>query len=392
MMRMTRRQLLAATVLAAARLRAAADLKITRFATHKATVNGRHVLMLSIHTDGGLTGIGEGSLPARVDIVEQAIRWLEPHLVGRSPAGVEEHWDRMYYGLSRWRDGSVLMTALSAVDIALWDLEGKALGVPVARLLGGPLKRDLRVYYSHWDTPVRPRTPAELARRAVETREKGWTAVKMIPQQDATEAGTIGKLVAELEAIRKAVGDSLDIGLELVERFSTRQAIELARAVAPYKPLFLEEATRRENPHAMRELSEKSPVALAGGEGLLDRQQFRVFLENRGAAIVQPDVIHCGGITEMKRIASLAEVYGAELAPHQWYGPVAHVASVHCASVCRNFLIHEWDGGADPVFQEITGGTMPVQKGGSVRVPAGSGLGITFDPAEFARKYPYRPS
>lgn len=386
---MHRRHLIGLLPFAAFRCRAAADLKITKFTTHKATVNGRHVLMLEVHTDGGLVGLGEGSLPARVEIVEQAIKWLEPHLAGKSAAGVEEHWDRMYYRLNRWRDGSVLMTALSAVDIALWDLEGKALGVPVARLLGGPLHRDLRVYYSHWDTPVRPRTPDALARRAVETREKGWTAVKMIPQQDATEAGTISKLVAELEAIRKAVGDSIDIGLELVERFSTRQAIELARAVAPYKPMFLEEATRRENPQAMKELAEKSPVALAGGEGLLDRHQFRHFLDNKGASIIQPDVIHCGGITEMKRIASLAEVYGAELAPHQWYGPVAHAASLHCASVCRNFLIHEWDAGSDAVFQEVTGGTVPAQKGGMVRVPTGPGLGISLKPADFCRRYPY---
>lgn len=348
--------------------------------------------MLEIHTDGGITGLGEGSLPSRVDIVEQAIKWLEPHFVGRSPAGVEEHWDRMFYQLNRWRQGSVLMTAQSAVDIALWDLEGKALGVPVSRLLGGPLRRDLRVYYSHWDTPVTQRTPAALAQRAVQTRDEGWTAIKIIPQQDPTEAGTIAKLTAELEAIRKAVGNSLDIGLELVERFSTRQAIELARAIAPHRPLFIEEATRRENPWAMTELAEKSPVPLAGGEGLLDRFQFRQFLDHKGAAIIQPDVIHCGGITEMRKIASLAEVYGAELAPHQWYGPVAHVASLHVASVCRNFLIHEWDAGSDPVFQEVTGGTMPLQKNGTVRLPSAPGLGIQLNVAEFSKRYPYKPA
>jgi len=394
----TRRQLLrwlpgmAATGLSTRQLWSApktADLKISRFVTHKMTVGRRHFLMLEIQTDGGLIGLGEGSLPARVDIVEQAIKWLEPHFIGKSPAGVEAHWDRMFYSSSRWRDGDVLMTAQSAVDIALWDLEGKALGVPISRLLGGRLKPQLRVYYSHWDTAVRPRTPAELAKRAIASRDQGWTAVKMIPQQAATEAETISRISAELDAIRTAVGDAVDIGLELVERFTTRQAINFARAVAPYKPLFLEEATRRENPSAMSELAEKSPIALAGGEGLLHRYQYRQFLEAKGAAIIQPDVIHCGGITEMKRIANLAEVYGVELAPHQWYGPIAHAASLHVASVCHNFLIQEWDAAQDPVFQEVSEGTMPIQKGGKVNVPEGPGLGITIDLAAFSKRYPY---
>ena len=386
---MRRRDLLSILPFAAVPSRAA-DLKITKFVTHKVTAQRRQYLFLEVHTDSGLIGLGEGSMPSRVDIVEQAIKWLEPRFVGQSPAGVEQHWNRMFYEMNRWRDGDVLMTAQSAVDIALWDLEGKALDVPVARLLGGPLKRDVRVYYSHWDTPVQPRTPEALAKRAVATRESGWTAVKMIPQQHATEAGTIAKIVAELDAIRRAVGDSLDIGLELVERFTTRQAIDLARAVAPYKLIFLEEATRRENPGAMTELAQKSPVALAGGEGLLHRHQFKQLLENKGAAIIQPDVIHCGGITELKKIANLAEVYGAELAPHMWYGPIAHAASVHVASVCRNLLFQEWDAGSDPIFQEMTKGTVPVQKGGVVRVPSAPGLGITVDFEAYKKRFPYQ--
>ena len=366
-----------------------ADLKVTKFVTHKAVVNGRQFLFLEIQTDGGIVGLGEGSLPARVDIVEQAIKWLEPQLVGKNPAGVEEHWDRIFYKANRWRNGDVLMTAQAAVDIALWDIEGKVLGVNVSRLLGGPLHRDLRVYYSHWDTPVRERTPAALAKRAAETRDKGWTAVKIIPQQGSTEADTRNKIVAELDAIRRAVGDSLDIGLELVERFTTRTAIDLAIAVAPYKPLFIEEATRRENPKAMTELAEKSPVPLAGGEGLVTKFEFREFLEARGAKIIQPDVIHCGGITELKRIATVAELYGAELSPHMWYGPIAHAASLAVASVCHNFLIQEWDAGQDPVFQEVTNGTLPIQRNGTVRLPDAPGLGITVDFAQYKKRYPY---
>lgn len=365
--------------------------KITRFVTHKATIARREFLFLEVHTDSGLVGLGEGSLPSRVSIVEEAVKWLEPKFVGQDPAGMEDHWDRIYYRTNRWRHGSVLMTAQSAVDIALWDLEAKRLGVSVARLLGGPIHKHIRVYYSHWDSPVKPRSPEVLARRAVETVERGWTGVKLIPELGSTEAETISKTVAELEAIRKAVGMKLDIGLELVERFTTRSAIEFSKAVAPYRPMFIEEATIRENPGAMTELKQKSPVPVATGEGLLSRFDYRHLLDANGAAIIQPDVIHCGGITEMRKIANLAEVYGVDLSPHQWYGPVAHVASLAAASVCRNLFIHEWDGGNQAVFQELTKGSFPVQKDGRVKVPNDPGLGIEMDFREVARRFPFIP-
>ncbi|MBI3694925.1 MAG: mandelate racemase/muconate lactonizing enzyme family protein [Acidobacteria bacterium] len=372
-------------------LAASPKLKITKFETHKVLLGPRRdLLFLEIHTDGGIVGLGEGSLPERVEIVEQALKWLEPRLVGLDPGAVEGHWDRMYYRLSRWRDGSVLMTALAAVDIALWDIEAKRLGVPVWRLLGGPIHSKLRVYYSHWDSSVKARTPAAFAERAVQSREQGWTAVKWIVQKGNTEAERIEQAVGEVEAVRKAGGKSFDICLELWETFTPRSAIEFARAVAPYHPMFIEEPTQRENPYAFTEIAAKSPVPVATGEGLLTRFDFRHLLEAKGAAIIQPDVIHCGGITELRKIANLAEVYGVEVAPHQWYGPIAHVASLAAMSVCRNFLIQEWDAARDKVYQEVTSGLYPVQNGGVVQLPEGPGLGISVDFAELRRRFPYR--
>ena len=387
----SRRSLLGS--LAGAGLRAASPgkLKITKFETHKVLLGPRRdLLFLEVHTDGGIVGIGEGSLPARVEIVEQALRWLEPRLAGLDPAGVEDHWDRMYYRLSRWRDGSVLMTALAAVDIALWDIEAKRLGVPVWRLLGGPIHSKLRVYYSHWDSGLKSRTPAAFAERVAQSKQEGWTAVKWIVQKANTEAERIEQAVAEVEAARKAGGKSFDICLELWETFTPRAAIEFARAVAPYHPMFIEEPVQRENPQAFTEIAAKSPVPVATGEGLLSRFDFRHLLDARGAAIIQPDVIHCGGITEMRKIANLAEVYGVEVAPHQWYGPVAHVASLAAMSVCRNFLIQEWDGARDSIYQELTNGKYPVQKDGVVTLPEGPGLGIEVDFAQFKKRFPYK--
>jgi galactonate dehydratase len=365
-------------------------LKITKFVLHKATLRWRDLMFLEIHTDGGLVGVGEASLHTRVDIVEAALRWLEPHFVGQEPAGVEDHWDRMYYRLTRWRNGPVLVTAISAVDIALWDLEGKRLGVPVWRLLGGPIDSKLRAYYTHWGDGMRINSPEAAGEAAVATKAKGWTAVKFGAVGGRTEQDRIDQATVKLAAMRKAVGDDFDIALELGESLTPRSAIRFSDAVAPYHPLFLEEVTLRENPEAMTDIAAKSRVPLATGEGLQTRFEFKRLLQAKGAEIVQPDVLHCGGITELRRIASLAETYGVEIAPHQCYGPIAHVASLHAVSGCRNFLIHEWEAADEALFQEVTNGAFPVQKAGLVAVPNGPGLGVSMDFAAFTKRFPFQ--
>ena len=367
-------------------------LKITKFVLHKATVRWRDLMILEIHTDGGLVGIGEASLHTRVDVVEAALRWLEPRMVGLDPAGVEEHWNRNYYGLTRWRGGPVLVTALSAVDIALHDLEGKRLGVPVWRLLGGAIHRQLRAYYTHWDTAVHAKSPKQFAEQAAATQQKGWTAVKFAIEANPSQQQREQLAVARLAAIREAAGPALDIGLELWESMTVRSALSFAQAVAPYKPMFLEEPLQRENPLAFTELAAKSPVPIAAGEGLLSRYEFRQLLEAKGATIIQPDVLHCGGITELRKIANLAEAFGVEVAPHQCYGPIAHAASLAAMSVCRNFFIHEWEAEDEPLFVDLTRGTFPVQKNGCIPLPQGAGLGIDLNVAELVRRFPYKPA
>jgi galactonate dehydratase len=364
--------------------------KISRFVLHKATLRWRDLLFLEIHTDAGLVGISEGSLHTRVELVETALRWLEPHMVGLDPAGIADHWDRMYYRLTRWRNGPDIVTALSAVDTALWDLEGKRLGVPVWRLLGAAAGTKLRVYYTHWDSIVRPQTPPGFAETALATRAKGWTAVKFGAVDGASESDRIAGTVAKLAAMRKAVGDDFDIGLELGERLTPRSAIRFLDAVAPYHPMFAEEVTLRENPEGMTEVAAKSRVPLATGEGLQTRFEFRRLLDAKGAAIIQPDVLHCGGITELRRIANFAETYGVEIAPHQCYGPLAHAASLAAVAACRNFFIHEWEGEDDDLFREATNGTYPTQQSGAVALPDRPGLGVEMDFAAFSRRFPFR--
>ncbi|HTZ57250.1 MAG TPA: hypothetical protein VMB49_04100, partial [Acidobacteriaceae bacterium] len=153
--------------------------KITRFDIHKVSVRWRDLMFVEVHTDAGITGLGEATLESRTDIAESVLRWLEPEYVGHDPSGPEAHWDRVYYIATRWRSGPALMTGLSAIDIALWDIEAKRLGVPLYVLLGGPIQDNLRVYYTHWDASLAgKRDIGALTEWAARTRDQGWTAVK----------------------------------------------------------------------------------------------------------------------------------------------------------------------------------------------------------------------
>ncbi len=366
---------------------------ITGFEIHKVTLRWRDLLFVEVKTDAGITGLGEGTLEGREDAVENEIHWLAESYIGKDPGGIEEHWDRSYYLLSRWRNGPPAMTALSAIDIALWDIEGKRLGLPVWRLLEGPLRPRLRAYYTHWNASLvgEKRTPAAFAQWARETRDRGWTAVKWSIPMGMPEKERIARLSAELEAVRGAVGNAMDLALEASETFSVRSAIEIAQAIAPYKPLWIEEPTLRESPRGLGDVAARSPVPIATGEGLFTRYEYSELLEHRGASIIQPDVMHAGGITEIRKIASLAETYGVEVAPHQCSGPIAHMASISAMSVCRNFLVQEWEAADDQLYLELTDGKYPVQKNGTVALPEGPGLGISVNFEEFKKRCPYKP-
>lgn len=172
-----------------------APLKITGIRTHKFLIGSRDFLLLEVETGGGIVGYGEASLPGRAAIVEEAVRWLERYLIGQDPAGIDDHWNRMYYQYSRWRDGSVLMTALAGIDIALWDIAGKRLGVPCWQLAGAGAAKPMRVYYSHWSQDLKDRSEQALGELTVETRAQGWRAVKWICARGGTEVERRARLV-----------------------------------------------------------------------------------------------------------------------------------------------------------------------------------------------------
>ena len=312
-----------------------------------------------------------------MEIVEQAIQWFAPYLTGKDAGGIEEHWNRNYFELSRYRNGPVLMTALAAVDIALWDIAGKSLGQPVWRLAGVVARATDARLLQPLEPVARTRGRRKRWRSSPpSTRAAGWTCVKWVLPKGGSESERLRRLVAEVEAVRRGGGPDLDIGLEMWETFSVRSAIEFARAVAPFRPLFIEEPTWRETPQALGDIAAKSPVAVAGGEGLISRYEFKQLLDAKGAQVIQPEVIHCGGITEIRKIAALGEVYGVEIAPHMFYGPVAHVASLHAMAAVRSFLIQEWDAAMESRFASLTRGTFPLFAKGHVTLSERPGLGI----------------
>jgi galactonate dehydratase len=365
-------------------------MKITRVETFKFWVDWCNWLFVRIDTDEGISGWGEGSLHGALESVESAIREYAPHLIGQDPAGPERHWQRLYHAW-RWRGGAVFQTALSALDIALWDLEGKRLGVPVARLLGGPFRTRLRGYASHWlqgaDTPEKA---FEGAREAI---RRGFSAFKCRPfsfegLRDNT-AAEIRKAAALMEAAREGAGPDADIYIECSEFLSPRTAVMMDEALHPYRPGWFEEPIPFENPKAMAALQRDIRTPIATGERLLSRFEYRDLLENGACRIVQPDLMHAGGFTEIRKIAALADMYYVPVAPHNPGGPICTAAAMHLAAAIPNFLVLEQMEPQRALRDRAS--TVPIRfEDGHFLLPEGPGLGVEPDLDALA-DHPFRP-
>ncbi|MFN8720474.1 MAG: galactonate dehydratase [Rhodospirillales bacterium] len=336
-------------------------------------------LLVRIRTDEGLVGWGEASLHGGVEGVEAAIGSYAEHLVGHDPAGPERHWHRLY-NMWRWRGGAVSQSALSGLDIALWDLEGKRLGVPVHRLLGGAHRDRVRCYASHWLSGVE--TPEAAARGARDAVARGYTAFKWVAvtyeHLRADETRAIARARDLMAAARDAVGPGVDIMVECSEFLSPRTAERLDRALAPYDPFWFEEPIPFENAKAMAQLQARIRTPIATGERLLSRFEVRELLEQGGAKVLQPDIMHCGGFTEIRRIASMADAWYVPLAPHNPGGPICVAASLHLAAAIPNFLILEQMEPQRAARDRLSTPALTIEDGHFV-VPQTPGLGVEPD-------------
>lgn len=330
-------------------------------------------LFLKVHTDEGLVGLGEPILEGRALTCAQAVAELEPYLIGQDPTRVVHHWQAMYKH-AFYRGGPILTSALSGVEQALWDLTGKALGVPVYKLLGGPLRDRIRIYAGcHGTTPQEAVENARrlLARgfRALKTGPAGGRKARMIETPAFVE-----QVVQQFAAMREAVGPEVDLAIDFHGAVPPQTAAILIKALEPYQPMFIEEPVQCQNVDILADLAHKTHLPIATGERLFTKWGFREVLEKRAASILQPDLCHAGGIFECRLIAGMAEAYYAGIAPHCPLGPIALAACLQLDAAIPNFLIQEHASLGEGYLKQPF-----VVKEGYVDLPTGPGLGVELD-------------
>jgi galactonate dehydratase len=355
-------------------------MKITQLSTYLVPPRW---LFVRIDTDAGISGWGEPVVEGRAQTVATAVDELSDYLVGCDPRHIEDLWNLMYRG-GFYRGGPILMSAIAGVDQALWDIKGKDLGQPVHALLGGPVRRHIRVY--SWIGGDRPDHTAAAARDAV---SRGFTAVKMNATEELQYVDTFDKVEKVLEnvaAVRQAVGPNVGIGLDFHGRVHKPMAKVLMHELAPYRLMFIEEPVLSDYLESLPELAALSPAPIALGERLYSRFDFKRVLARGGVDIIQPDPSHAGGITETRKIAAMAEAYDVALALHCPLGPIALAANLQLDGVCHNAFIQEQSLGihynaANDLLDYVADRHVFAYKEGRVRIPDGPGLGIAVNEA-----------
>jgi galactonate dehydratase len=337
-------------------------------------------LFCRIETDSGLVGWGEPVVEGRAETVRTAVHELEAVLIGQDPLRIEDHWQVMTKG-TFYRGGPVLASAVAGIDQALWDIAGKHRGAPVHELLGGPVRDQVRVY--GW---VGGDSPSELTEGVQRQVEAGLTAVKMNVSGRMAPIATprdIAEAMTRAEAARTVLGDDRDLAIDFHGRVTLANARRLVKVLEPVAPIFVEEPLLPEHGHLLPELAAMTSIPLAAGERLYSRTDFLPALQ-AGIAVVQPDLSHAGGISESRRIAALAEVFGAHLAPHCPLGPIALAACLQVDFAAPNFLIQEQSLGihynttSDLLDYLVDPGVFDFHDG-CLRAPTGPGLGIEVD-------------
>lgn len=371
-------------------------MKITDISTTVVNAGLRNWIFVRVDTDQpGLYGLGEATLEWKTRGVVGTIEDLKPLLIGRDPREIERCHQIMTKH-SYWRLGAIGMSAVSGIDIALWDIAAKDLGVPVWRLLGGKVRDEIKVYthlgMGDMSSVYRSMSSEAVVEKALAVTEAGYKAFKIvcIPYTHysaaAKDVDMLGRIMGD---VRAAVGDEIEIMVDFHGRpASTAAALAYIDALAPHRPLFVEEPVGPGDTLAMKQIVEKSRVPVATGERLVDVREFQNLFEQRAVSIAQPDLCHAGGFTAGRKIAGMAEAIGVGLAPHNPLGPLASVAALHFAVATQNFVIQEEMSGAVPWFDEVLDG--PIERNnGHWQVPDCVGLGVSMNETVLAR-YPFQ--
>jgi galactonate dehydratase len=372
-------------------------MKITGLKTVVVNAEMRNWVFVKVETDEGLYGWGEASLEWKTRSVVGAVEDFAPMVIGEDPTRIEHLYQKMYRQ-SFWRVGVIGLSAISAIEQACWDILGKSLDQPVYKLLGGAVRDKVRMYTHLGGGDMRAVYESQLSDdskafvdRAIEVVEKGYSAVKVLitpPTEPLNSIAAYRYAEKMMAALREAVGESVDIMIDCHGRHSLGNAIEFCRTLAPYRPYFIEEPVPPDNVDVLVEVRRASPVPIATGERLVTRYQFREVIEKQACHVIQPDLCHCGGLWEAKKIAAMAEVYTMGVAPHNPLGPVANAAALHFDLSTPNFLIQEDMLTDVPWRWEVVRHTLKTENGYWLPTDA-PGLGIEVDEVA-AEKHPFK--
>ena len=350
---------------------AAGEMKITAV---KPILSGRNIFV-KIETDKGITGFGDGTLNTRATAVAEVLKSIEPAILNQDPFRIEHIWQDIFRG-TFWRGGPVLLSALSAVDMALWDIKGKALDTPVYNLLGGKCRDKIRMYSGCGGT-----TPDELCRNAERVIKDGFSILRICPHDVLVDGRyepghQVRESVKFMRALRKAVGEDIEIIFECHTRFTPVRAIELCNAIAEYRPVYVEDPIRADSVESFRVLRSHTNVPFGTGEKLGAPWDYKTIIEEDLVDYLRTDVCNCGGISAMRKIAAYGETHYLEMAPHGLPSPIGMMAVFHVDLATPNFYVQE--GG---LFRNI-GPHLTVDaefKDGFMIVGNQPGLGVKLD-------------
>jgi L-alanine-DL-glutamate epimerase-like enolase superfamily enzyme len=364
-------------------------MKITAIETFPVYSAARNNLFVTVDTDEGISGVGESGLSGRELAVIGAIEHFKPLLIGQDASRIEYIWQTLFRG-GFFPANRVLCSAISAIDIALWDIQARALGVPVYRLLGG-LARDKVVCYPHAQVPGESDDVPALVDNCQRAVAEGWKFVRWgLPQYgdvlEPTQA--VRTALKQLEAVRQAVGDDVELCLDVHTRLDLPDAVRLCRASEPYRPFFMEDPLRAENPHLYHRLREQTAVPLAAGEQFASKWEFRELIEDDLIDYCRVDLCIVGGLTEARKIAGWCETHAIKLATHNPLGPVSSAACLHLNLASSNVGVQEQPRRPGTTLTDV----FPVQvewEDGYLLPPTRPGLGVELD-REAARRSPFR--
>lgn len=355
-------------------------MKVTDIKTFAVDCFRTNWVFVKVYTDEGVTGVGEATLEYKEKALIGAVEHIKEYLVGKNPLDIERHYHDIYRD-AYWRGGAVLMSALSAVEMALWDILGKTLGVPVYQLLGGKVRDKVRIYVNGWFAGAK--TPEQFAEKAKLAVSRGVTAMKWDPFGKSymeISGKDLDQALRCIAAVREAVGPQVDLLIEGHGRFNVPTGIAIAKELEPFKPMWFEEPTPPDNLEALKAVRDKSPVPISAGERLYTLRAFKDLFEMRAADYIQPDISHAGGIMELKKIAAAADSYYIPFAPHNPSGPVANAAALQLAGCCMNFSILEIMYSDVTWRRDVTNEAL-VCEDGFMHIPDKPGLGIEIDEA-----------